>query len=134
MTRVTFCETPIGRLTLVAEGEALAALYLPAATLPPLPPPSADLLLRAASAQLGEYFAGARRDFDLPLRPQGTPFQRAVWAALERIAYGETTSYAAIAAQVGRPRAVRAVGAANGRNPIAIVIPCHRVIGSDGTL
>ncbi|WP_369959126.1 methylated-DNA--[protein]-cysteine S-methyltransferase [Pseudomonas benzenivorans] len=84
--------------------------------------------------QLDEYFAGQRRRFELRLAPGGTAFQQAVWQALQRIAYGRTSSYSALAAQIARPRAVRAVGAANGANPIAIVIPCHRVIGRDGSL
>ena len=84
--------------------------------------------------QLGEYFAGQRRDFDLNLAPSGTPFQLAVLDALQTIPHGETRSYLDIARQIGRPDAVRAVGAANGRNPLPIVIPCHRVIGSDGSL
>lgn len=84
--------------------------------------------------QLEEYFRGRLRDFDLPLAPEGTPFQFRVWKALRRIPYGETRSYLDVAQSLGAPRAVRAVGAANGRNPIAIVIPCHRVIGSNGAL
>jgi methylated-DNA-[protein]-cysteine S-methyltransferase len=91
-------------------------------------------LLDAARRQLDEYFAGTRRVFELPLAPRGTPFQRRVWDALCSIGYGETCSYAAIAAMIGAPRAVRAVGAANGRNPLGIVVPCHRVIGANGTL
>ncbi len=91
-------------------------------------------LIREATLQLEEYFAGVRRDFDLPLDLHGTEFQIEVWAALRAIPYGETRSYAAIARQIGRPSAVRAVGAANGANPIAIIVPCHRVIGSTGAL
>ncbi len=84
--------------------------------------------------QLDEYFAGARRSFDVPLAPVGTPWQRAVWAALREIPYGETITYTELAARAGRPGAARAAGAANGRNPIAILIPCHRVIGTGGSL
>jgi methylated-DNA-[protein]-cysteine S-methyltransferase len=131
---VTFFDSPVGRLTLFSDGAVLTALHLPAAQLPPLPPPSADPVLDATVEQLAEYFSGTRHTFELPLDARGTGFQRAVWAALREIPYAATTSYGAIAAQVGRPRAVRAVGAANGRNPIAIIIPCHRVIGSDGGL
>jgi methylated-DNA-[protein]-cysteine S-methyltransferase len=87
-----------------------------------------------ATRQLEEYFLGRLRSFDLPLAPQGTPFQLRVWKALRRIPYGETRSYLDVAEGLGIPKAVRAVGAANGRNPIAIVIPCHRVIGSNGSL
>jgi methylated-DNA-[protein]-cysteine S-methyltransferase len=84
--------------------------------------------------QLDEYFEGRRTRFDLPLAPEGTPFQRGVWTELAKIPYGETTSYGVLARRMGKPAAVRAVGAANGQNPIPIVIPCHRVIGSDGRL
>lgn len=88
----------------------------------------------AARVQLDEYFAGDRQHFDLPLAPQGTPFQREVWHTLAGIGFGETISYAQLAQRVGKPSAMRAVGAANGRNPLPIVLPCHRVIGSDGSL
>ena len=95
---------------------------------------ASDAALDAAAVQLREYFAGHRRDFELPLAPAGTAFQRAVWQALAKIPYGQTCSYAELARAVGRPKAVRAVGAANGRNPLPIVLPCHRVIGADGSL
>lgn len=91
-------------------------------------------VLGAAEAQLREYFAGRRRAFDLPLAPQGTDFQLQVWQALARIPYGTTISYAQLAQRVGNASAMRAVGAANGRNPLPIVLPCHRVIGADGAL
>lgn len=97
---------------------------------PPRPAPLTD----QAREQLAEYFAGTRRDFDLPLAPQGTDFQRRVWAALSGIPFGETRNYAEIAEQLGCKGGQRAVGAANGRNPLAIVVPCHRVIGSDGRM
>jgi methylated-DNA-[protein]-cysteine S-methyltransferase len=87
-----------------------------------------------AIGQLQEYFAGERKTFSLPLIPAGTEFQRAVWSELEKIPYGETISYKALADRIGKPKAVRAVGAANGANPIPIIIPCHRVIGNDGSL
>ena len=93
-----------------------------------------DATLRITRLQLAEYFAGNRRDFDLPLAPRGTEFQRSVWQALATIPYGETISYAQLAMRVGKPSAMRAVGAANGRNPLPIVLPCHRVIGADGGL
>lgn len=93
-----------------------------------------DALLEAVVLQLKEYFRGERRSFDVALDPRGTEFQRAVWDALAEIPYGETTTYGAIATRIGRPKAVRAVGAANGQNPLPIIIPCHRVIGKDGTL
>jgi len=96
---------------------------------------SDDPRLQTVVAQLREYFAGERTDFDLPLRPDGgSPFERRVWQALLEIPYGETVSYGQIAARIGHPGKARAVGRANGRNPIAIVCPCHRVIGSDGSL
>ena len=91
-------------------------------------------VLQAAETQLREYFAGERLAFDLPLAPRGTPFQLQVWQALARIPYGSTVSYAQLAQAVGNPEAMRAVGAANGRNPLPIVLPCHRVIGADGSL
>lgn len=94
----------------------------------------ADRRCAAACGQLAEYFAGTRRDFDLVLRPIGTPFQKSAWRQLERIPYGETISYAQQAARMGNRQATRAVGGANGKNPLPIVIPCHRVIGKDGTL
>jgi methylated-DNA-[protein]-cysteine S-methyltransferase len=90
--------------------------------------------LAAAVTQLREYFAGARTTFELQLAPEGTPFQQRVWSALRRIPYGATTTYGALARELGTPDGARAVGLANGRNPIGIVIPCHRVIGADGTL
>lgn len=91
-------------------------------------------ILHAAALQLGEYFAGQRRSFDLPLSPQGTEFQLRVWRELAHIPYGETISYAQLAKRLGNPNGTRAVGAANGRNPLPIVLPCHRVIGSDGSM
>jgi len=91
-------------------------------------------LIKKAAAQLAEYFARRRAEFDLPLAPAGTEFQRSVWQALETIPFGETRSYGDIAVQIGNPKACRAVGMANNRNPIAIIIPCHRVIGRDGSL
>ena len=93
-----------------------------------------DAILGETRAQLDDYFAGTRRTFDLPLAPRGTDFQLAVWQALRAIPYGETISYAHLATRIGKPNAMRAVGAANGRNPLPIVVPCHRVIGADGTL
>ncbi len=129
-----FVDSPIGRIRVVADGAAITRIEFPGEPGPPAADGAGDPLLARAAAQLAEYFAGARRAFDLPLAPAGTPFQRAVWAALLRIPYGTTTSYAVIAAAIGRPAAVRAVGAANGRNPVPIVIPCHRVIGRDGSL
>jgi methylated-DNA-[protein]-cysteine S-methyltransferase len=129
-------ETPIGPLRLDAEEGALVAVHLPEGRCSPVAAVERpeDPVLAATARQLAEYFAGRRSTFDLPLRPRGTPFQRAVWDALRAIPWGETRSYAEIARAVGRPTAVRAVGAANGRNPLAIVVPCHRVIGAGGAL
>jgi len=134
-----FVPTPIGRLRLVANDEALVAIELPllsgggARPLPAVDARRHDILGRAAR-QFEEYFRGERREFDLPLSPEGTPFQKAVWDEVARIPFGERRSYAEVALEIGRPRAVRAVGGANARNPLPIVVPCHRVVGSDGTL
>ena len=91
-------------------------------------------LIKKAAAQLGEYFDGKRKTFNLPLAPRGTEFQMTVWKALQTIPYGKTCSYGQLAAMIGNPKACRAVGMANNRNPLAVIIPCHRVIGSDGSL
>ena len=120
-------ETPIGALTLTASADAITAVRFGAQDAW-----DASALLDAAEAQLREYFARTRRTFDLPLDPRGTAFELRVWAALRTIPYGETRSYGAIAAAIGSPRAARAVGMANHRNPLPILIPCHRVIGADG--
>ena len=130
-------ETPIGALLVVADGERLARIDFAGSWSPAEIDPAwrrGAPVLALLEAQLREYFAATRRDFDLPLAPRGTAFQQQVWRTLRGIAYGTTTSYAAIAARIGAPNAVRAVGAANGRNPIPIVIPCHRVIGANGSL
>lgn len=133
----TYLESPIGELLLAGDGRALCAIELPRAGR--RSEPRADWradrgCLREVIEQLVQYFTGARRDFELELRPEGTPFQHAVWQALCEIPYGTTCSYGQIAGRIGRPGSARAVGAANGSNPIPIVIPCHRVIGSDGSL
>jgi len=131
----TTMPSPLGPLTLVASDDALVGLYLQAREPGALDAvPRATPLLEQAVDELREYFAGQRQRFELPLAPEGTPFQRDVWAALQAIPFGTTWSYARLARTVGRPAAVRAVGAANGRNPIALIIPCHRVIGADGSL
>lgn len=131
--------SPVGRLTLVASAEGLTAVLWENERPDRVSPGGAaargrSSVLQAAERQLGEYFSGRRRVFSVPLVPSGTPFQRQVWSALSTIPCGETRSYAQIARQIGRPRAVRAVGAAIGRNPLSIFIPCHRVIGADGSL
>lgn len=129
--------TPIGALLLAGDAQGLAHLVFADARYRPAgiegwrrdPRAFAD-----ARRQLLAYFAGELRDFDLALRPAGTPFQRRAWQALGRIPYGQTRSYAEQAEAIGAPRAVRAVGAANGRNPLPVLVPCHRVIGRDGSL
>lgn len=129
--------SPIGPLRLVASGSALVALDLPKLkSARPLPAKDARRhpVLEAAARELAEYFRGRRRVFEVPLEPAGTPFQRAVWDEVASIPFGEVRSYAEVALEVGRPRAVRAVGGANARNPLPIFVPCHRVVGSDGTL
>jgi methylated-DNA-[protein]-cysteine S-methyltransferase len=125
-------DSPLGELLLAGDGDALTALHMGASPRPDWRRDAATF--REARQQLRSYFAGELREFDLPLDPRGTAFQRQVWDALRRIPYGATVSYAELAAAVGRPGAARAVGAANGRNPIAVVIPCHRVIGASGAL
>ena len=132
-------DSPCGPLTLVAEGDALRGLYMhqqrhrPADLTFGEPSAGAGIFDRTR-AQLEEYFAGTRREFDLPLAFRGTPFQQAVWTALLDIPYGETASYGELAQLLGKPSAARAVGLANGKNPISIIVPCHRVIGSTGSL
>jgi methylated-DNA-[protein]-cysteine S-methyltransferase len=138
MNLYTQVPSPLGPLVLVGTKDALTAIWLPSgqdADLRPEPGWVETVApFREAIRQLNAYFAGSLRQFDLPLAPEGTPFQQRVWGALREIPYGETVSYGAIARRIGKPAAVRAVGAANGRNPLAIVVPCHRVIGSDGRL
>lgn len=130
-------ESPVGRLRLLATDDVIVGLYMPGNKGQSRfrgRDGSQHRILRVACTQLAEYFAGERMEFDLPLRLEGTEFQRAVWSALQRIPFGETRTYSKIATQLGRSRAVRAVGAANARNPVSIIVPCHRVIGVDGTL
>lgn len=129
--------TPIGRLQLVADAKGLREIWFENGRHPKSLDPqwSHDAgRLAFARVQLEEYFAGTRRTFALPLHPVGTPFQLVVWHELARIPYGTTISYGEMARRVEQPKAVRAVGAANGRNPLPIVLPCHRVIGADGSL
>jgi methylated-DNA-[protein]-cysteine S-methyltransferase len=132
--------SPVGPLTIVAESGMITGLYMDAQRHAPEPesfgPPAdpAEEPFAAAAAQLQAYFGGTLTEFDLPLAPAGTEFQRRVWAGLRAIPYGQTVSYGDLARRLGRPAASRAVGLANGKNPISIVVPCHRVIGSDGSL
>ena len=132
-------DSPVGQLTLVASGDGLAAILWENDRVGRVPliidgEDAAHPVLVETERQLGEYFAGRRTTFAVPLDVVGTEFQRRVWSALLTIPFGETRSYAQIARQVGSPMAVRAVGAANGRNPVSIIAPCHRVIGSTGKL
>ena len=132
-----YIESPIGRLLLAGNGPGLKLIGFPSGKGMVTPDPDWIENLNCfpdAEKQLGKYFLGERRVFELELEPEGTPFQVAVLDALLQIPYGETRSYRDIAIGIGRPKAVRAVGAANGRNPLPIVIPCHRVIGANGSL
>lgn len=134
-TIFTIMPSPLGEIVIARQERGLTHVaFLPHAGLPLAAWRRDDAAVAEAVGQLTAYFAGERREFDLPLAPQGTPFQLRVWAALPTIPYGQTISYGELARQLGDGKAVRAVGAANGRNPIAIIIPCHRVIGSDGSL
>jgi methylated-DNA-[protein]-cysteine S-methyltransferase len=133
----TRVESPIGELLLVGDGHALHGLHMQGGRTAVRVDPGwrpAEGPFAGVRTQLAQYFAGERLHFDVSLAIAGTPFQRRVWRALREIPYGETTSYGDIARRLGRPSASRAVGLANGRNPIAVIVPCHRVIGSDGSL
>ncbi len=136
-TSFGYAATPLGRVLVVSTDTELVGLYFDAhERTPEVQEAEAvdSVPLIAIAAQLDEYFRGERSTFDVPLRLDGTPFQRAVWSALLEIPYGTTWTYAQIAGQLGNPRATRAVGAANARNPISIVVPCHRLVGSGGGL
>ena len=126
-------DSPIGPLVLESDGTVLTGIWLPGESKGPTGPGhDAPPVLNDTLTQLEEYFAGDRTDFDLPLEMHGTEFQRQVWAELRQIPYGETISYGELARRVGRPKGPRAVGQANGKNPIPIVVPCHRVVASGG--
>ncbi|MFK5635744.1 methylated-DNA--[protein]-cysteine S-methyltransferase [Ornithinimicrobium sp. LYQ103] len=133
-------DSPVGPLRLVSDGEHLTGLFFaehrhaPERAGTEVGLGEAPAVLREAVVQLADYFAGRRTDFDLPLAAEGTPFQQRVWALLRQIPYGRTRSYGQLAAELGQPGASRAVGLANGRNPLSIVVPCHRVVGADGSL
>lgn len=137
-TAQAIVDTPLGRMRLARTARGLAGVWFegqkhhPGELAVPMRPD--DALLREAAAQLQRYFAGTLARFELPLDLQGTPFQRSVWQALLRIPAGRTCSYGELARSIGAPVAVRAVGAAVGRNPASLVVPCHRVLGADGTL
>lgn len=130
-------DSPLGVLLLASNGEALTAVTMDSNTagthIPPFSAPAIPVL-QEARRQLRAYFSGSLQHFDLPVAPQGTEFQRRVWLALQDIPFGETVTYLEIATRIGNTRATRAVGAANGQNPIAIVVPCHRVVGANGAL
>ena len=140
----TILDTELGPLLLTSDGDHLTGLYLEVSEAIEArlvsafgvePTPAADLeIFHRTAEQLGEYFAGKRTRFDLPLAAKGTEFQRSVWQALTQIPYGSTAGYGELAEMLGRPGAARAVGAANGKNPISIIVPCHRVIGADGSM
>ncbi|MDR0898030.1 MAG: methylated-DNA--[protein]-cysteine S-methyltransferase [Oscillospiraceae bacterium] len=134
MTSAFFYDTPLGRLGIAEVDGAITHVFWGNTAQPADYLVCETPLLREAAAQLADYFDGARRLFDLPLRPEGTAFARAVWAALMRIPYGETRTYGQLAAAIGQPKAARAVGRALHVNPISILIPCHRVIGAGGQL
>ena len=131
MNRIVF-DTPVGALGLEEEGGALRRLYLPNQPAERLGEETP--VLTRGRAELLEYFRGERRAFTLPLDPRGTPFRRRVWEALAAVPYGQTVTYGELARQIGSPRAVRAVGQANHHNPLPILLPCHRVVGADGSL
>lgn len=134
MTSTTIA-TPLGMLVAVATDAAVTALHFPEEAHPFVQEDHREnRIVEQLRAELAAYFAGTLTEFDLPLAPRGTPFQQRVWNALREIPYGATVSYRLIAERIGKPSAMRAVGAANGRNPIPILIPCHRVIAADGTL
>jgi methylated-DNA-[protein]-cysteine S-methyltransferase len=130
MTFSTKFSSPVGPLTLEGDDKSLTRLGFG----PPQSPQGDARPIGAAAIQLEQYFAGERTEFDVSLELDGTPFERRVWDAVRAIPYGQTATYAEIARRIGRPGASRAVGRANGRNPIAVIVPCHRVIGSDGSL
>ena len=130
-------ESPVGPLLLVGESGALCGLYFPKGDRAATPQPEwikRDETFSETQRQLDDYFAGKRQTFDLKLAPQGTDFQLRVWQQLQQIPFGQTISYGELAKRIGNPNASRAVGAANGKNPISIIVPCHRVIGADGSL
>ena len=135
--RYAYLPSPLGDLLAVRDDDGLTGLFLPSGKNAFSADPGwthDDTAFDDVHTQLDEYFAGDRREFDLPLHPSGTPFQQRVWRALCEIPYGETTSYSETAATIGAPTAIRAVGHANGQNPIPIIVPCHRVVGANGSL
>ncbi len=134
MKSVWYYDYPIGRIGIAEENGALCHVFLSGSKILTGFSTAQTPLIQEAARQLGEYFDGRRKEFDLPLSLHGTEFQQSVWEALQAIPVGETRSYKEIAVQIGNPRASRAVGTANNRNPVIIIIPCHRVVGQDGSL
>lgn len=136
-TYYTNIESPLGRLLILGDGDFVTGLYLPDhkgwSGLDPAWERT-EVPFREVRKQLDEYFAGKRREFDVPLKPAGTPFQQRVWSELVKIPYGNTLTYIELARRIGQPTASRAVGNANGRNPVSIIVPCHRVVGGNGKL
>ena len=135
----TLMKSPVGNITLVSDSDNLCAIYFPNQKIdrkkfPNIEKKDNNKVLKSAVKQLSAYFAGKTEKFDISLRPVGTDFQQRVWMALRSIKYGKTVSYGDIAKKIGNPKAVRAVGAAIGKNPLSIIVPCHRVIGSNGKL
>lgn len=139
MKRYDYYDSPCGRMLLVADGEALCGAYFIGqkhfrnVDVDWRHAPRAAPLVQA-KRELSEYFGGERRIFDIPLAPEGTPFQRSVWRAIATVPFGETISYAELARRAGHPSSARAAGAATGRNPIGVIVPCHRIVGTDGSL
>jgi methylated-DNA-[protein]-cysteine S-methyltransferase len=131
--RVTILDSPLGEIAVAGDGDAVTGLWF-------TPPPALldaerdDVGFGRVARQLDEYFAGRRREFDVPVRLDGSPFERRVWREVRAIPYGQTASYGEIARRIGRPGAARAVGLANARNPVCVIVPCHRVVGADGSL
>ena len=125
-------DTPIGRLVLECDGDVLIGVWLPHERRHGRRDDDVPPVLKETASQLEEYFAGERTEFDVPMELDGTPFQKEVWAELTRIGYGKTISYGELARRVGCPKGPRAVGQSNGRNPIPIIVPCHRVLASNG--
>lgn len=139
MTIYTLFDSPLGKLALTSDGSHLTGIHFPRRDGRPAVERTwerddAAPVLARSRTQLAEYFDGRRTRFDLPLRPAGTAFQQSVWRALLKVPFGRTSTYGALAAEIGRPTAARAVGAAVGANPLAVVVPCHRIVGADGTL
>lgn len=138
ITHIARIDSPVGKLRLFATSDALAGLWFDDLERAPAMTDARDgsrhPVITETRRQLAEFFSGQRRTFDLPLSGEGTLFQRRVWTTLQEIPFGKTWSYTDLAKRTGRPAAMRAVGAANGRNPISIIVPCHRVIGADGSL